>query len=74
MVESQKNFTSIPIPNSLIEKIENRIKEREFASVSEYILYVLEQVVQEDTDIEETITEDNEKKVKEKLRALGYFE
>lgn len=66
----------VKIPRDIYEKIEERIKDTEFKSVSEYVTYVLREVLAslEEEETEEVFSEEEEKKVKERLRALGYLD
>lgn len=66
----------IKIPKEIYEKIEKRIKDTEFKSVSEYVTYVLREVLAslEEEETEEVFSEEEEEKVKERLRALGYLD
>lgn len=70
----EKELTDVSIPTSLFKKIEEKIKDSENTSVSDYIAKVLrENLSQEGVPKEEFSTEDEEK-VKERLRALGYLD
>ncbi len=70
-----EEYGEIKLPKELIRKIEERIKDTEFESVEEYATFVLEEVVKEDEeDTEEVFSEEDEEKVKERLRALGYLD
>ncbi len=71
-----EEYGAIKIPKKLLKKIEERIQGPEFKSVDEYTTFVLEEVVKEDGDeeVEEVFSEEDEKKVKERLRALGYLD
>ncbi len=70
-----EEYGAIKIPKKLLKKIEERIQGTEFKSVDEYTTFVLEEVVKEDGDeAEEVFSEEDEKKVKERLRALGYLD
>lgn len=63
----------ISIPKTLYEKIKARIEGTDFDSVSEYVTYVVRKVLanlEEDIDL----TKEEEDKVKEKLKALGYID
>jgi len=72
---NQKRFTTVSIPTQLFEKIEERIKGTEFDSVSSYITYVLEEIVtEEEKEAEKPFTEEEEERVKARLRALGYID
>lgn len=71
-----EEYGEIRIPTRLIEEIEERIKQTEFESVEEYVTFVLEEVIK-DVDYEEpeeVFSEEDEAKVKERLRALGYLD
>ncbi len=71
-----EGYGTIKIPKDLLEKVEKRIQGTEFKSADEYTTFVLEEVVKEDGDeeVEEVFSEEDEKKVKERLRALGYLD
>ena len=68
-----KEFTDISIPTSLFEKIKEQIKGTEFTSVSEYVTYVLGEIIAEDEERKSSSGKDEEK-VKARLKALGYID
>lgn len=72
----EKKYTTVSIPIQLAEKIEKRIKDTGFNSVSSYVTYVLREVLSslEEEKKEEVFTKEEEEKVKERLRALGYLD
>ncbi|MBN1538849.1 MAG: CopG family transcriptional regulator [Candidatus Thermoplasmatota archaeon] len=75
MAEERKHTTvSIPLP--LYRKIKERIEGTGFTSVSDYVTYVLREVLAslEEDQKEEVFSEEEEEKVKERLRALGYLD
>lgn len=72
MKRKQKKFTTVSIPTPLFKKVEERIKETGFTSVSSYVTYVLREIVAEEE--EEPFTKEDEKRVKARLRALGYID
>jgi Arc/MetJ-type ribon-helix-helix transcriptional regulator len=77
MVEEidEKKYTTISIPTPLAEKIKKRIKGTGFHSLSSYATYVLREIISNiDEDEEEAFTKEDEEKVKERLRALGYLD
>ncbi len=75
MSEEEKKYTTISIPTPLAEKIKKRIKGTGFSSLSSYVTYVLREIISgEKEDSEEAFTKEDEKKVRERLRALGYLE
>ncbi len=70
MVEMEE----IKIPKPLYEKIAERLKDTEFESVEEYVIFVLNEVVTEPEQKEEpALTKEEEEKVKERLKGLGYL-
>ncbi|HDM23023.1 MAG TPA: CopG family transcriptional regulator [Methanomicrobia archaeon] len=72
----EKKYTTVSIPVQLAKKIEERIKDTGFNSVSSYVTYVLREVLSslEEEKKEEVFTKEEEEKVKERLRALGYLD
>jgi len=75
MSEEEKKYTTISIPTPLAEKIKKRIKGTGFTSLSSYATYVLREIISEEKEgSEEAFTKEDEKKVRERLRALGYLE
>ena len=76
----RSKYMNVPIPRNLYGKIKKRLKKTEFNSVPEYVTYVLKEVIssleEEDRENnEETVfTEEDEKKIKDRLRALGYLD
>jgi Arc/MetJ-type ribon-helix-helix transcriptional regulator len=74
MGEEVKKFTTVSIPTPLFKKIGERIKGTGFTSVSSYVTYVLREVVSEEEEGAEPFTKEDEKRVKDRLRALGYLE
>ncbi|UCB59774.1 MAG: CopG family transcriptional regulator [Candidatus Bathyarchaeota archaeon] len=71
--EDRKKFTTVSIPTPLFKKVEARIKDTGFTSVSSYVAYVLREIVAEVED-EEPFSEEDKERVKERLRALGYID
>jgi Arc/MetJ-type ribon-helix-helix transcriptional regulator len=71
---SEKSFADVSIPTSLFQKIEEQIKGTEFTSVSEYVTYVLREVLTENEENTESSTERYEEQIKERLKALGYID
>ena len=70
----EKKYTTVSIPTPLFKKIEERIKGTGFTSVSSYVTYVLREIIAEDETEEEAFSKEDEERVKERLRALGYLE
>ncbi len=72
----EKKYTTVSIPKQLAEKIEGRIEDTGFNSVSSYVTYVLREVLSslEEEKKEEVFSKEEEEKVKERLRSLGYLD
>jgi Arc/MetJ-type ribon-helix-helix transcriptional regulator len=69
----ERKFTTVSIPIPLYEKIKARIEGTGFTSVSDYVTFVLREVVSEEREEEEPFTREDEEKVKDRLRGLGYL-
>ncbi len=69
-----KEFITVTIPTSLHKKIEEHIKGTEFASVSSYAAKVLRESLSKAEPAAEVFSKDEEEKVKERLKALGYID
>lgn len=72
----KRKHTTVSIPITLYKKIEKRIEGTGFASVSEYVTFVLREI---DTSLgkekrKAVFTKKEEEKIKERLRVLGYLE
>lgn len=77
MMSETRKHTTVSIPMQLYEKIKTRIDKSGFTSVSDYVTYVLREVLSslEIEEKEEVIfTKEEEEKVKERLKALGYLD
>ena len=73
-----KKHTTVSIPITLFKKIQERIADTGFSSVSEYVTYVLREIFAEEDQTqqgkEQAFTPEDEKRVKDRLRALGYLD
>lgn len=68
-------FASITIPSTLYKRLEEMIEETDFDSVSAYATYLLRGALTPlEVESEEVLSEEEEEKVKERLRALGYLD
>ena len=75
MEKESKNYTTISIPTPLANKIKERIKGTGFTSLSSYVTYVLREIISSDKEeTDEAFTKEDEEKVRERLRALGYLD
>jgi len=69
---SGNDSASVTIPKRLLEKIQKKILNTSFSSASEYVTYLLEKELS-GTEDEEVFSKEDEEKVKERLRRLGYL-
>ena len=73
--KDEKKFTTISIPTPLAEKIKKRIKGTGFTSLSSYVTYILREVISGvEEEHEEAFSKEDEERVKDRLRALGYLD
>jgi Arc/MetJ-type ribon-helix-helix transcriptional regulator len=75
--EHKIEHTTVSIPKVLSEKIKERMKGTGFSSVSSYVTYVLRQVlssIEEEERSKQAFTKEEEEKVKQRLRDLGYID
>ena len=75
--EHKVEYTTVSIPKPLIEKIKERMKGTGFSSVSSYVTYVLRQIlssIEEEERSKQAFTKEEEDKVKQRLRDLGYID
>lgn len=70
--KKKTEFTTVSIPVPLFEKLKRQIDGTGFTSVSSYVGYILREIAAEKG--EAPYTGEDEKKIKEKLRSLGYLE
>ena len=70
---TEENET-VNIPRTLFQKLEEEIKGTEFASVSSYVAFLLREVMAEKAKpSQQAFSREDEEKVKDRLRALGYI-
>ena len=69
-----KEFATVSIPTSLYKKIEVIIKGTEISSVSSYVTKILRENLSRDQQKQEVFSKEDEEKVKERLKALGYID
>jgi Arc/MetJ-type ribon-helix-helix transcriptional regulator len=72
--QKDTKYTSVSIPSTLFDKVKERIEGTGFTSVSSYVVYVLREVLAEEVAEEEPFSKEDEERVKERLRALGYLD
>ncbi len=69
----EKKYTSVSLPIPLYNKVKEKIKDTGFTSVSDYVVYVLRELMSEE-DGEAGFSKEDEEKVKGRLRSLGYID
>lgn len=69
-MKQEQKTKAVSLPAELYSQIEERAKATGFNSIDDYVAFVLEEVVKEEG--EEAISQEEEKEVKRRLRALGY--
>ena len=76
---SENNITTISVPKILADKIKKRMEGTGFNSVSSYVTYILRQVLsnvetKEKGEDKQAFSAEDEKKVKDRLKSLGYLD
>lgn len=64
----------VSIPASLYKKIEEKIKKTEIDSVSNYVTKIIKENLAKEEGASESLSKEDEEKVKERLKALGYLD
>jgi len=62
----------ISLPSWIIREVRARLPQTQFRTVSEYVTFVLTQVLKQDGEVHPLTTQDEEK-IKGRLKALGYL-
>jgi len=65
-------YTTVSIPKPLAEKIRKKIKKTGFNSMSDYVTYILREIISS-SEGKEAFSKDDEEKVKKRLKSLGYM-
>jgi Arc/MetJ-type ribon-helix-helix transcriptional regulator len=72
-MKDKQRYTTISIPVQLNEKLKKKIEGTGFHSVSSYVIYVLRQLVSSMESDKKGFTKEDEKKVRDRLKGLGYL-
>ena len=64
----------VSIPASLYKKIAEKIKGTEIDSVSSYVTKIIKENLAKEEGASESLNKEDEEKVKERLKALGYLD
>jgi len=68
-----RKHTTISIPTALYRQLEEMIRDTGFASVSEYVTYVLREVVALKKSKDPHLAPEDLEQIRKKLEALGYL-
>ncbi len=63
---------TIRLPDPLVKQIEARIAGSGFASVEAFVLFVLERLAERSSEV--PFSEEDEARIRERLRSLGYID
>lgn len=77
MAGNDEKTNSIEIPSSLFDRVEKRLPKTDFSSVSDYVSYLVREVlnsIEEDETKAKPFTDEEEKEIEERLRNLGYID
>ena len=69
-----KKFTTVEIPTDLYDQIEEKIKNTEVLSAADFILTLLKEKLSKDQKETDSLSSEDEEKVIERLKALGYMD
>ncbi len=70
-MKNDGNVVTISIPESIYEKIRDKLDDTEFNTVEAYVNFVLNEVLYED---EQSFNSDEESEVGARLKDLGYID
>ncbi len=70
----KKEFTAVSLPTSLCKEIEDAVRGTADASVANYVARVVRESLKKGGAPEEVFTPEDEEKVKDRLKALGYID
>jgi hypothetical protein len=74
-MKPEKGSKAIYLPPELYNRVKERAEAASFGSVEEYVAFVLTEVLKEGDEGENpAIDSEQEKEVKERLKALGYLD
>ena len=72
------DLVKISVKKSLALKLKKRMKDTDFKTLSEYVNFILEEVLssleEQDDEGDVEYSEEDEEKVKQRLRDLGYLD
>jgi len=69
-----KEYTPVEIPTDLYKQIEEKIKNSDVSSVADFITTLLKEKLSSDQTETDSLSSEDEEKVKARLKALGYMD
>ena len=73
-MNKEQEGKAVFLPTELYDQVRKRVEAADFASVDEYVIFVLSEVLKEEENEEIALSEEQEEEVKKRLRSLGYLE
>ena len=73
-MNKEQEGKAVFLPTELYDRVRKRVEAADFASVDEYVIFVLSEVLKEEENEEIALSEEQEEEVKKRLRSLGYLE
>ena len=71
---AEEVHVEVKLPRKLYEEALKKAEEAGFSGFNEFLVFILEQLASEEETSGEVLSKEDEEKVKERLRALGYIE
>lgn len=72
-MSSESDRRRVAVPDHLYERAERRVEKTSFESVDDYVGFLLEEVLAEDT-VEESFDDVDDDDIQARLRSLGYLD
>lgn len=69
-----KEYTPVEIPTDLYKQIEDKISNSDVSSVADFVTTLLKDKLSIDQPETDSLSSEDEEKVKERLKALGYMD
>lgn len=70
----EKKYTTVSLPVPLHSKIKDLIKDTGFTSVSDFVTYVMREIVYEENEAKKSVKPGEKEQIKSRLRSLGYIQ
>lgn len=78
IMPTEKDTIKVSIKKPLAKKLHRRLKETEFKTLTEYVNFILEEVIasleEQESEEDSGYTPEEEEKVKQRLKDLGYID